>query len=318
MQKKALVIFNPQAGGFNRETVLSAVSRHFTGAGIDYELCDTDGKDTLGTAIHEGVERGFSLFVVAGGDGTVSSTAAALAGFSIPIGIVPVGTGNILARDLGIPLDIDDAVRLLAGEHELRTIDAMRIGGTLYFLIAGVGISSFTVRDIRGSDKRRFGLLAYAGTAIRKLFEFKSTGFEVTVDGEMHRFNAAEVAVANSSGVADMVLPHVFDIHIDDGLLDVIIIAARTPFDYPRIVFNALRGHTTSPNVHFFRAKESVVIRPESPLPVQADGDLIGMSPVEVEIVPRAVKVIVPCAATVRDGSAPAAPGGSLPDGAAT
>ncbi len=318
MQEKALIIFNPRAGGFNREAVLRAVSRHFTGAGIEYELYETDGKDTLGTAIHGGIERGCSLFVVAGGDGTVSSTAGALAGSSIPIGIVPVGTGNILARDLGIPLDIDDAVRLLAGRHAVRTIDAMRIDGVLYFLIAGVGISSFTVRDIRGRDKRRFGLLAYAGTAIRKLFEFKSTGFEVIVDGEMHRFNASEVAVANSRGVADMVFPHVFDIHVDDGLLDVIIIAARTPFDYPRIVFNALRGHTPSPDVHFFRAKESVFIRSESPLPVQADGDLIGTSPVEVEIVPRAVEVIVPCAATVRGGPAPAPRGGSLPDGAAT
>jgi diacylglycerol kinase (ATP) len=305
MQEKALIIFNPQAGGFKREAVLRAISRHFTSAGIDFELYETDGKDTLGPAIQQWTERGCSLFVVAGGDGTVSSTAGALAGSSIPIGIVPVGTGNILARDLRIPLNIDDAVRLLAGEHALRTIDAMRIDGALYFLIAGVGISSFTVRDIKGSDKRRFGLLAYVTTAIRKLFEFKSTGFEVIVDGETHRFQAAEVAVANSSGVADMVLPHIFDIHVDDGYLDVIIIAARTPFDYPRIVFNALRGHKPSPSVHFFRAKESVVIRSENPLPVQADGDLIGTSPVEVEVVPHAVKVIVPCDANAGPGSPP-------------
>lgn len=306
MQERALIIFNPQAGGFNREAVLDAIRRHFTGAGIDYDLYETDGKDTLGPAIHQWAERGCSLFVVAGGDGTVSSTAGVLAGSSIPIGIVPVGTGNILARDLRIPLDIDGAVRLLAGEHALRTIDAMRIDGILYFLTAGVGISSFTVRDIRGSDKRRFGLLAYVTTAIRKLFEFKSIGFEITVDGEMHRFHAAEVAVANSSGVADMVLPHVFDIHVDDGYLDVVIISARTPFDYPRIVFNALRGRTPSPSVNFFRAKESVVIRPENPLPVQADGDLIGTSPVEIAVVPHAVDVIVPCDTAVSTGSSSA------------
>ncbi len=298
MQKSAFVIINPKAGGFKRESVLGAIRRQFSDSGIEYEICDAAREETLGSVVRERLARGRTFFVVAGGDGTVSRTAAELAGSSVPLGIVPAGTGNILARDLQIPLDVGEAVRLLCVPHTTRTIDAMRIDGRLYILTAGVGISSLTIRDIKRSDKRRFGLLAYVGTAISKLFEFKSKHFEVVIDGEMHRFHSPEVAVANSGGVVEMVMPRMPEIRIDDGYLDVVIVTARGPLDYPRLVFNILRRHAPQPNIRFLRAKRSVTIRPDKPLPVQADGDVVGTSPVEIQVVPHAVKVIVPPAAS--------------------
>jgi diacylglycerol kinase (ATP) len=298
MQKNAFVIINPKAGGFKRESVLDTIRRHFTDSGIAYEIYDAAREDTLESAIGEGLTRKPTFFVVVGGDGTVSKTAAELAGSPVPLGIVPAGTGNILARDLQIPLDIREAVRLLCTPHTTRTIDAMRIDGRLYILTAGVGISSLTVRDIKRSDKRRFGLLAYVGTAIRKLFEFQSIHFEVVIDGEMHRFHSPEVAVANSGGVVEMVMPRMPDIRIDDGYLDVVIVTTRGPLDYPWLLFNILRRRVPQPNVRFLKAARSVIIRPDRPLPVQADGDVVGTSPVEVQVVPHAVKVIVPPAAT--------------------
>jgi diacylglycerol kinase (ATP) len=301
MRKSALVVINPEAGGFKRESVLGAIRRHFSDAGIAYEIHDATRGETLAGAVREGSARGCTFIVVAGGDGTVSRTAAALADSPVPLGIVPAGTGNILARDLQIPLDTGEAVRLLCAPHETRTIDAMRIDGRLYILTAGVGISSLTVRDIRRSDKRRFGLLAYVGTAIHKTLEFKSKHFEVVIDGEMHRFHSPEVAVANSGGVVEMVLPWMPDIRIDDGALDVVVVIARGLSDYPRLVFNILRRRATQPDVRFLRAKRSVIIRPDKPLPVQADGDVVGTSPVEIQVVPRAVRVIVP------PGTSPAA-----------
>ena len=311
MQETALIIINPHAGGFKREPVLGAIRRRFAPAGIAYDILEAHGEESMARAIHDGMSRGCTFIVVSGGDGTVSRAAAELAGSSIPLGIVPAGTGNILARDLQIPLDTDEAVRLLCAPRATRTIDAMRIDGRLYFLTAGVGISSLTVRDIKRSDKRRFGLLAYVGTAIRKLFEFQSNRFEVIIDGEMHRFHSPEVAVANSGGVVEMVMPRMPEIRMDDGYLDVVIIMARGPSDYPRLVFNLLRRHTSQPDVRFLRAKRSVIIRPDRPLPVQADGDIVGTSPVEVEVVPHVVKVIVP-PATVR-GMTGRPPGGGAP-----
>lgn len=294
MLDTASVIVNPNAGGFKRESVIGAVRRQFDSAGIEYDLLETAGDETLVHAIRDAISRSRTCIVVAGGDGTVSRAATELAGSSIPLGIIPVGTGNILARDLHIPLDIDKAVRLLCTPHATRTIDAMRIDGRLYFQTAGVGISSLTVRDIKRADKRRFGLLAYVGTAIRKLFEFRSNRFDVIIDGEMHQFHSPEVAVANSGGVVEMVMQRMPDIRVDDGYLDVVIVTARGPLDYPLLMFNLLRRHTPQPNIRFLRAKRSVVIRPDRPLPVQADGDVVGTSPVEIQVVPHAVKVIVP------------------------
>ncbi len=312
MQKNAFVIINPKAGGFKRESVLGAIRRHFNDSGIAYEIHDAAREEPLGSAVCERLTRGGTFIVVAGGDGTVSRTAAELAGSPVPLGIVPTGTGNILARDLQIPLDIDEAVRLLCAPHTTRTIDAMRIDGRLYILTAGVGISSLTVRDIKHSDKRRFGLLAYVGTAIGKLFEFQSKRFEVVIDGEMHHFNSPEVAVANSGGVVEMVMPRMSEIRIDDGYLDVVVVITRGPFDYPRLLFNILRRRPLQPNIRFFRAKRSVVIRPDRPLPVQADGDVVGTSPVEVHVVPHAVKVIVPPAASP-DATGGSPGGGTMP-----
>jgi YegS/Rv2252/BmrU family lipid kinase len=294
MQRKALVIINPRAGGFKRDSILRSIERRFAAAGIAYEIHAAEGADTLGAAVREQMKRGFDLVVAAGGDGTVSSAAEGLEGSDVPLGIVPIGTGNILARDLRIPRDIDGSVRLICESHTTRTIDAMRIGGRLYVLTIGVGISSLTVRDLKKEDKRRFGLLAYVGGAIRKLFEFKTSRIEVVVDGETYWFDSPEIAVANSGGVADMVMPHAIDITIDDGVLDVIVLKARGPLDYPLLLYNALRRHVPSPSVRLLRAKRSVILRPDRPLPVQADGDIIGTSPVEVEVVPHAVKIIVP------------------------
>lgn len=294
MHRSAYIIVNPNAGNFKSDSVLGAVRRHFDASNIAYEIHDASRREELGEAIRGALTRGCTFVVVAGGDGTVSRTAAEIAGSAVPLGIVPMGTGNILARDLQIPLDTEEAIRLLCAPHATRTIDAMRIDGRLYILTVGVGISSLTVRDIRRSDKRRFGLLAYVGTAIRKLFEFQSKHFEVVIDGETHRFDSPEVAVANSRGVVEMVMPRMPDIRIDDGRLDVVVVSARTPLDYPRLVFNILRRRAPQPNVHFLKAEESVIIRPDRPLPVQADGDVVGTSPVTVQLVPHAVTVIVP------------------------
>jgi diacylglycerol kinase (ATP) len=205
-----------------------------------------------------------------------------------------VGTGNILARDLGIPLDLDSALQLLCGPHNTRALDAMQVGEQFYLLSIGVGLSAVIFRDTTTEDKRRLGRFAYLLRGLQALLGFQPRRFTLTVDGKSRRVRAAEVVVANSSTVGGPSIrwgPHV---QLDDGVLDVCVVRARAPLDYFAIAWNLLHGQKKDPRIRFLRAAESIAIGASHPLPVEADGELIGQTPVHIRVVPAAVRVIVP------------------------
>jgi diacylglycerol kinase (ATP) len=291
---KAFVILNPAAGKGGGEAARAALNRHLTGARIDYEIHETRSGETFGEIVRARLQGGFDLIVAVGGDGTVSAVIDGLAGQSIPLGIIPTGTANLLARELNIPLDAGEAAALIARPPRARSIDAMRIGGRVYVLIAGVGISASVAGGTTSRNKSRFGLIAYLGAALLKMFEFRSRHLDVAVDGTAKRYHAVEVAVANCGILAKMLFPMGPDIHVDDGHLDVWILSTKTLLDYPRYLLRLIAGRPVNPRAHFIRAERSVSIRSSSPLPVQADGDLIGTTPVDVEVLPGALRVIAP------------------------
>lgn len=302
--KKAIVIWNPAAGTGARGTLEEALRRHFPGAGIDYLVRETAKEERLGDTVRDLARAGCDLVVAAGGDGTVSGVIDGLAGRSVPLGIVPSGTANLLARELNIPLEPDAAVSLIAEEPSTKMIDAMRIGGRVYDLIAGVGISASVAGGTTRANKNRFGLLAYVGAAILKIFEFRPRTLEITVDGVLQKTSAVEVAVSNSGILATMLFPGGRGILVDDGYLDVWILTTRTLLDYPRYLSLVLRGRPAAPRILCLRAGERIVIRSTRPHAVQADGDVIGTTPVEIEVLPHAVKVIVPRESAVEPGLA--------------
>jgi YegS/Rv2252/BmrU family lipid kinase len=245
-------------------------------------------------AVRAALPGGFDLVAAAGGDGTVAAVASALVHTDLPLGIIPVGTGNILARDLGIPLDLDSALQLLCGPHQMRTLDAMQVGEQYFLLSMGVGLSAVMMRDTTIEDKRRLGRLAYPLRGLQALLGFQPQRFTLTVDGKGSRIRAAEVVVANSSTVGHPNIRWGSHVRLDDGVLDVCIVRARVPLDYFKIAWNLVRRQKRDPRVRFLRARESIVISAGRALPVEADGDLLGQTPVHIQVVPAAVRVIVP------------------------
>jgi YegS/Rv2252/BmrU family lipid kinase len=272
--RQALVVLNPMAGSSDVDRVREAMARAAAG-GLH---CDTHviaPAEQLTAAVRAALPGGFDLVAAAGGDGTVSAVASALVHTDIPLGIIPVGTGNILARDLGIPLALDDALQLLCGLHHTRPLDAMQVGEQYFLLSMGIGLSAVMMRDTTIEDKRRLGRLAYPLRGLQALLGFQPQRFMLTVDGERSRVRAAEVVVANSSTVGHPNLrwgPH---IQLDDGVLDVCIVRARAPLDYFTIAWHLLRGQKKDPRIRFLRARESIVVSASHTLPVEADGDLM-------------------------------------------
>lgn len=294
---QAFVVLNPMGGSSNPEATRAALERHFGAADAGLEIYETTGApdERIGDIVRAAVERGCQLVVAVGGDGTVSEVAGALAGGEVPLGIIPAGTANVLARELGIPVDVDAAAALLAGEHRVAQIDGMEVDGRIYVLQIGIGIESIMIRDTPREAKRRFGRLAYLWTAFSRMLGFSGRRFTVVADGERTRPRAVQVLIANGGTLGLQPLRWGPGISPQDGVANVVIVSSRTGLDYLKIVWAALLGrHRQSPNLRYLTASRSIAISSDQPLPVQADGEIIGNTPVQVRVAPGAVRVVVP------------------------
>jgi YegS/Rv2252/BmrU family lipid kinase len=297
--RHVFTVLNPVAGTCEAGRVRQALERHFPVDGIVCEIHEAGGDDRIAAMVEAAVARGCDLIVAAGGDGTVSAVAAGLVGEenggSVPLGIIPLGTANVLARELDIPIDLEHACQLLAGPHATTRVDAMRVGPACYFTQIGVGIDALMIRDTLREHKRRFGRVAYLWTAATRLLGFQPCRFTLMIDGWRQGARASQVVVANSGTLGQPPLRWGPDIRPDDGRLDVCIVRARNLFDYLKLSWYVLTSqHRQSPNVRYFTANRTVTIATRRPLPVQGDGEIIGETPVDIVVVPGAVAVIVP------------------------
>lgn len=296
-ERKLFVVFNPKSGNADEaELVRGALAKHFPQPDWTTEICEMTGKEDVASLCRAACERGASLVVAAGGDGTLVGVANGLVNRPIPLGILPLGTGNDLARILGIPLKLDDALDVLAGDHRIVELDALKVGDRYFLSNVSVGISPQVMRETKPEQKKRFGRLAYLWTVIRRASIFQLRRYELTIDGQRQSVNASEVMVSNTTLLET--LPHLFGPpeNLNDGQLEVYLVTAKTFRDYLHLVWDLIRrpGQRTAKLFHM-TVKESILIETKgrSQL-VQADGEVIGRTPVTVELVPKAFRVIMP------------------------
>ena len=199
----------------------------------------------------------------------------------------------MIAREVNIPLGIEDAVALIAGAHSFRKIDAMRIGKRVYALNISLGISASVISGTTAKNKSRFGLIAYFGTAILKIFTFRSRYLSVAIDGKTLKSRAIEVGILNCGSLANMLYPKGPDVKIDDGHLDVWIVSGNTVRDYHRYLFQMITRRPARHLSHFINSEKSISINSKVPLSVQADGDIIVTTPIDIEVLPGALTVLV-------------------------
>jgi YegS/Rv2252/BmrU family lipid kinase len=241
------------------------------------------------------VNRGITLFISAGGDGTLSSVIDGLVGTELPLVIIPTGTWNALARALDIPLQVDQAIDLVFQDHKIQTIDAMQVGENYFVLSVSAGIGALTMKDVEREDKRRLGKLADLRRAIAEILEFRAFQFEVKIDGKLTRFRASELLVANTSILGIKTLQLDPSIRMDDGKLNVCRIYANSLSDYLRLGVSMFRrDRKRNWNVLCLEANEEVEMHSRERLPVQGDGEVIGQLPIKVKIRPKAIRIVTP------------------------
>ncbi len=288
-----LIVYNPKAGGARRAKLQRIIKNNFQEG--QWELLECQNQDQLPELLKTWIERGVHLIIAAGGDGTVSSVASAMVNSGIPLGILPLGTGNVLARELEIPINTNLAAKLLTGRFGIRRLDAMGVNKKAFLLSVSVGISALTMRKTQPLAKRRFGKLAYAWSFLLNLIGLPQYEYEIELDGKKSTVRASEIIALNSGILGYRLLRWGPDISPDDGRLDICFIRARTLFAFFRIIFGMLlKIDPDKNNIEFVTVKDKVLIKSPANLIVQGDGDLIGTTPVEIRLIPAAIKIVVP------------------------
>jgi len=292
------IIINPAAG--QAEPVLSVLNDVFGPAGIEWDVAVTHSAGDGVTAAREAAAQGFDLVGVYGGDGTVAEVASALAEGGPPILLLPGGTGNALADDLGIPPRLADAAALATGgAYEIRRVDLGRMGERSFVLRLTMGFEATMVGAATREMKDRYGWLAYALTGLQTLSELPMARYSITVDGQTVECEGVAALVANSAstGVPGVRIADAVD--VSDGVLDVVVVQSVDLLGLLGSAADAAQGQ--QPRVlSRWRGKE-IHVEASPAQAVLADGEDAGSTPVDVIVVPGAVGVVVPKAAGGQD-----------------
>lgn len=298
--KRIKVIINPAAG--TSEPVLSILDEVFGPAGIDWDVAITHKAGDGVSAAHEAITQGFDLIGVYGGDGTVAEVASALADGGPPLLLLPGGTGNALADDLGIPTALAEAAALgIDDTAEVRRIDMGRAGERTFVLRLTMGVEAEMVGSTTRDMKDRFGWLAYVISGVQALSSPQPAAYTITIDGERHEAEGVALMVANSAAVGHIAGARIAqDVDVSDGQLDVVLVETAALPSLLGTVADAVRGNEPTGLSHW--SGRRIRVEAEPALAVLADGEDSGLTPIDVEVLPGAVSVLVP-ASTAEAGA---------------
>jgi len=290
---KLAIIVNPRAGRGRAWRKLRRHLKKWSRQNWEVEVHLTSCSGHAGVIAQDLLENPPDLLVVCGGDGTLNEIVTLAPDPPFPIGLIPAGTANVLARELGLPLDPVQALDVsLTGT--VRRVDLGILTGRSayrFLLMAGIGFDARVIWKSSQRLKNMFGVLAYYQSAIQSLLTYSFPVFQVETEGE--HFSTAACIVANARGYGGgLVLTPEAD--ISDGMLDIVALEGGTRLEYAKFVFSAWRGRPgTYPWVKRARTK---AVRAEGPRGIwaQVDGELAGTLPLEIGVVPASFPLMVP------------------------
>ncbi|MCT7375742.1 lipid kinase [Chelativorans salis] len=235
------------------------------------------------------------LVVVCGGDGSVSSAAVAAMESGLPMGIIPMGTANDLARTLQIPMDLSQAADVIAKGHT-RQIDVGTVNGHAFFNVASIGLSTDLAQGLDPALKRRYGRLGYALAAIKVLTKASRFRARITEKGMVTKVETYQIAVGNGRhyGGGNVVEETA---EIDDGHLDLYSLEMTNLWKLALMLHSFRSGrHGAWEEVRTARCVE-FDIETTKPLPVNADGEIVTATPARFKVHPKAISIFAPAAA---------------------
>lgn len=288
---RALLIVNPASRRGSRVT--EKATRAFGKAGVACECIMTESPGHAAELAARFAGDYDAVFTL-GGDGTAIEVLGALAHSRPPVGILPGGTGNIVARTLGTPMNVGRAVKALLAGDEARIDLGLLNTGQRFAIGMGVGLDATMIAYAPGALKRRLGFFAYVIAASRAFIKLEKFDVKLTVDGEVIEMRASAVMIANFGTVMNDLLAFGDGIRRDDGLLNACVYSPRNSRDALRILWRMARKNFASDPCIFYKEGATFTIEAIPPRIGQADGELLGNSPFQVTVEPLAGRVLVP------------------------
>jgi diacylglycerol kinase (ATP) len=291
-RKHALVIVNPAAHNAVNRKALRGANLWLREHGWQVEWTETSAGDDATAIAAKAADEGLPLVFVCGGDGTLNGAVNGLAGSDTALSVIPTGTVNLWAREIGLLKKPVEAVRL-AVEGERRRIDLGRAGSRYFLLQVSFGVDAAVIHRVSHRLKGRLGAAAYALSAAKQAMTYRSSPVTLSLDGKARSARSLAIVAGNTRIYAGLtkVTP---DAIVDDGRLDVCIYEGSGSLDIVGLaVLTLFRRHRASKRVSYKRARH-LRIASGRPLLVQLDGEPLAEFPTEVTVEPGAVWVVTP------------------------
>lgn len=290
-ENRYLLIINPISGTGNKRGLAEYVAAHLGKAGISIDVAYTQGHGDATRFTLDAVSKGYAAVLAAGGDGTVNETARALCGTPTALGIIPSGSGNGLARHLGIPVDPAPAIDIIL-KGNIVDCDYGTANGEPFFCTFGVGFDA-AVSEKFAKQKRR-GKLSYIRSAISEYVSYNPQVYTISANGKILTQKAFIVACCNASqyGNNAYIAPTA---SITDGLLDITIVHAGTPLDTAMVGVDLFTGYINrNTMINTFRTPSAVIYRTGEG-PAHLDGDPVTMDDImTVKCHHNAIRIFTP------------------------
>jgi YegS/Rv2252/BmrU family lipid kinase len=288
------IIANPHAGGHQRlDALLQPAVRYLRRHVADIEVCWTTEPGHARELAAAALERGATAIVAAGGDGTLNEIAQAVMGTDVAVGVLPLGTVNVWAREMGIGLaPVRAAQTLVHGAR--RRVDVGRVNGRAFLLMVGIGLDGEVAHVVeQGKHGGLRKLAVYIPTVINLALRYQGTRVKLILDGRRQVMRALMIVIGNIRlyGGAFAFTP---DAQAADGMLDVCVIEDQPLWKRGLVFLRALiRRPALTPHVRYLRCRQ-IEVQSNSRLFVQVDGETFGRLPVKADVVPGALSVILP------------------------
>lgn len=301
MAKRVHVIVNPAAG--KDEKILNTLNSVFHPAGIEWDISVTLKAGDAQNQARQAAEDGVDVVAAYGGDGTMTEVASGLLGLSVPLAILPGGTANVLAVELGIPKKLADASALFTtSEFKTRPVDVGRLGDDRHFIQrVGVGLDAQMIKDADRELKDKFGNIAYLLGGIAALKNPPKATYRLTIDGQTFEEDGVFCLVSNTGNIGFTGVQMFKEMSVSDGLMDVVVFQQNQFEMIHSALRTALKGRkrrvkSALENIKVLQHRQArqITIETDPPQLTHIDGDLSGQTPVNIEVLPGAVQIIVP------------------------
>jgi diacylglycerol kinase (ATP) len=295
-ERKTVLISNPNAGrgGAHRAREVAIFRESLKRRGLDVEVMNTRGPNDAALLSARAAREGASDIVVSGGDGTINEALQGLIGTQARLAVWPRGTANVLARELKLPFDAEQAAEVIARGHAqpvhvgCATIE--KTGERRYFfLMAGVGLDASVVSHVRPRLKRRVGEAAFWYAGLGHLAHWQPIPFNVEIDGEIFSATFAAIGKAAHYGGNLAITPRA---QMEAPEFEICIVDSNSRLRFLHLLTHAMRPRGVAEETRGVQFKRATRARVTGDVPVQIDGELTGQLPMTFEIAPTPIEII--------------------------